>query len=336
MKKLNLRISFLIIIGVFLITFQSCRKDDQKETNKSTTTASQLNTNLNDGFNYINNPSTEVDEFCSKLSYMDPMAIKETLLELKNNHSNNAKATPQYWGIGLDYSVWKYNGSSWYQPNSAARLQNVQLGSMESNPPTNYGVWGIGLDNSVWKWSGSAWFQPNSAARLYSIAPFNNNTAIGIGGSGILFITYNGGLNWQYFGTKSGFINLSVGASNNIWGVTYNGSTTSLWYYNIDFNLWEPKFPPVQPYEVAARSTIGVYFSENVIGAKRFFRSTDGNNFIQPNTAARVYRSISAADDNIVCAIGSDNTPVNSINAGAGWGYLNPAARLWSVCVGYE
>jgi hypothetical protein len=267
----------------------------------------------------------------------DVKTLKSVLSDLGTTQNNKALS---YWGVGIDYRVWKWNGSSWGQPNPAARLRSVHLSSYGTNNGT--GVWAIGTDRHVWKWTGSCWDPVNSVRTITDLAPWDDTRALALepstGGNRVL-ITTNGGYTWSQVGTKTGFISISVGNSYNVWGIwSSNGNisgTKYLYKYNFNTNIWDYVPTPVSPTIAAAMFTDGVYINEYATPS-RVFRALDGVTFVQPNPAARIYSGLDAANDEIICAIGGSNHPVYSVNAGGVWDYLNYQAQLRSVNAGFE
>ncbi|MGD9494512.1 MAG: hypothetical protein AB7V36_14310 [Bacteroidales bacterium] len=268
----------------------------------------------------------------------DVKTLKSVLSDLGTTQNNKALS---YWGVGIDYRVWKWNGSSWGQPNPAARLRSVHLSSYGTNNGT--GVWAIGTDSHPWKWNGSYWTPVFPSGNFQDLAPWDDTRALAIhrnsSGNEVL-ITIDGGHSWSQLGAKTGFISISVGSSYNVWGVwcstpnNYSG-TKYLYKYNFSTNNWDYVPTPVSPTIAAAMFDDGVYINEYTTPS-RVFRASDGVTFIQPNPAARIYSSLDAANSDIICAIGWDTHPVYSTNSGGIWDYLNYQAHLRNVNAGYE
>lgn len=307
--------------------------------NKETLTPNQ---NIEDRKNH----KTEIDwSYMKSLPKYDENQLDQ---ELKKIDFDQKSSSVSVWGIASDNSVWKWNGASWGQPNSAARLAKVELSEYGGSGGNS--VWGIGVDNTIWKWNGTSWGQPNSAARAYSITAVSSEIAIVIGNGGTLFITYNGGLNWGYFTNISGITSISVGnsVSNFAWATQTNSN--KLLFFNTNSNQWETQNPlssNISQFDLLSERTL---VSENINisqvdalfskGAWYIEKTTnrvykyDGYNYTQPNPAARLYSICSGGDDSNLWGIGANNT-VWKWN-GTSWGQPNSAAHLKSVTVGYE
>lgn len=327
----------IVLVSIICFVFESCNNDDTPNPKSKIENQNIQSATAKDEMISFEDPTGEIKAFYNQLKPFDLSTFKSCFADLA--HQNPNAKSYQFWGTGSDNRVYRWNGSIWTEPNPAARLAYVEVSSYGSGTSTSStGVWGIGPDNRVYNWNGSYWTEPNPAARLYAIAPWDNTRALGIGSEGTLYITNNGGASWSLFGTKKWFVSISVGNSFNIWGITADNNQlpSKLWQYNIYTYGWDYKVTPVYPLRAAAMFTDGVYFFENTAGARKIYRSFDGINFTQPNPAAALYRSISAAGNDIVCGIGSSNTPYASYNSGASWNYLNSQAQLSRISVGYE
>lgn len=295
-----------------------------------------INPNQNNIDKESENKTTETD-----WSYMNSLPEYDEnkfLQEIKKINFNEKRSSLAVWGIANDNSVWKWNGASWGQPNSAARLAKVELS--EYSGTAGNGVWGIGVDNTIWKWNGASWGQPNSAAHAYSITAISSSMAIVIGDEGTLYITDDGGLHWGYFmdngNIAKGFTSISVGnsADNYAWGTrTINGLDKLVAYKPFLYSYkWEIQNPPSSEIaQVDALWNEGAWYIEKT--TNRIYKY-DGYNYTQPNPAARLYSICSGGDDYNLWGIGYNNT-VWKWN-GVSWGQPNSAAHLKSVTVGYE
>lgn len=310
-------------VSVFLLLF-SCNKINKNQVEKEEVSSEwkkQFVSNEKEEEQRFNLFKSECSEF--DMSHFDDVA--------KNINDARTKVSV-VWGIGSNNTVWKWNGSSWFQPNSAARLKFV-------NPSSSGGaVWGIGTNLTVWKWNGASWYQPNSNATLYYICSFDANVAIGMGYGGVLFITTNGGASWSYFTNINNVVSMSVGnfVTNTIWVTQYYNGSYRLLRYDYSSSSWIVVSTPVTPRHVSAMYAEGAYFLQN--GGYNIYKklSNTSGSFYQPNSNAGLLQVSPYGDDLHAWGIGPDDRIYHTNNGGAGWDEPNPAARLKNICAGYE
>lgn len=72
------------------------------------------------------------------------------------------------WAVGIDNKVYRFNGTTWVQPNPAAGLYSLSMSDEEV-------VWGIGGGGRVYKWNATSnsWDEPNPAAALSYVSSGN-------------------------------------------------------------------------------------------------------------------------------------------------------------------
>ncbi|WGH77010.1 hypothetical protein P8625_07705 [Tenacibaculum tangerinum] len=248
--------------------------------------------------------------------------IEELKRELEKLSHVASLRSGNVWGIGLSNHVYKWNGTYWYQPNTAARLKFVEVSKLNDGS-----VWGIGLNNHVYRWNGQHWYQPNTAARLYFISPQSSMVAFGIGGEGKLFITTNGGINWLRFTNVERATWISSGDFLHPLTIKIDDDKLS------QFNVFTSVFDAIiTPYTYGRRHS-----SMTVEGGLwsidwhyRVYKSLDGVSLLQPNPAARL-RQISSNNSDIAWGIDLENKVYKTENSGEWWFQPNSAARLQYV-----
>lgn len=241
--------------------------------------------------------------------------------------------TSQVWGTASNNRVYKWTGSYWSEPNPAARLKFVEVGSYGT------GVWGIGTDQRVYKWTGSYWHEPNPSAGLYGIAALSADIAVGIGNLGKLYITYNGGANWMSFTNITGVREISMGDYYNfLWATDMYGNFK---YFNSSTTSWElkanPSSAPIRDHSAmfgggvwtTHYNTITYLSGDTEIdwNSAEVHYSNDGINFWEPNPAAGLAR-ISSNGGTVAWGLGKENKVYKTNNIGASWFQPNTAARL--------
>lgn len=237
------------------------------------------------------------------------------------------------WGVGTDDRVYKWTGSYWHEPNPAARLRVVEVGS------NGTGVWGVGTDTRVYKWTGSYWHEPNPAAGLYDIAAMSADIAVGIGNMGKLYITYNGGVSWSAFTTINNINIVSMGDYYNfLWARDASGAFK---YFNTSTLSWETKPNPSSTAiikDISAMFGGGVwtahynsYYSGGEVvpdwDSAEVYYSNNGITFWQPNPAAGL-GCVSSSGGTVAWGIGKENKVYKTNNTGGSWYQPNLAARL--------
>ncbi|WP_341901858.1 hypothetical protein [Fluviicola taffensis] len=317
---------------LLLLLMASCHKVEDRALNKkSDVPQSDLTTEQFLDRAFKQKMSQAAIDYMSSRPQADPEEVKKHLNGETNGH-NKAAAV---WGITSNRQVWKWNGSSWFMPNSAAGLDWIDVSTQGG------GVWGIS-NTHIYKWNGTSWSEPNPAAGLYSISAISGSTAIGIGGSGIPFITLDGGLSWYYLGTMSSLNRLNAGDPNNTfaWGIQqYSPSSGSvsqrLVKYDLVTNTWTTVSTPTVPKWVDQTfSTDVCWYITNVTGSGSIYKGGGSISFFQPNSAAGL-AMVSSYDYFDAWGI-SSNRVFHTTDGGASWAEPNPAARLAFISAGYE
>jgi hypothetical protein len=306
-------------MAISVLILNSCGKDPiaVQQTENSQLESSPLVNEILHGSN----------EYMENLPQFDLSELPEVMKKMKEAHTKVAAV----WGIGSDNKVWKWNGSSWDQPNSAARLEFVDVSEYGG------GVWGTGSDQRIYKWNGSSWAEPNASARLYKVVAFDGTTALGIGGSGTLFITTNGGASWAYFTSITNVIDVSVGntVNNFCWIVQLNSGTYKLYNYDYPTSSWIYRATPNVPRTVAAIWAGGAWYLMNN-GYSIYRTTSNSGSFTQPNSSAGLLQISAYGDDLNAWGIGTSNRIFRTVNGGTSWTEPNTAARLAYVSCGYE
>lgn len=352
MKKKS---SLLILISICILS--SCNKETVTQNNDGIESNSENNKNLfglqtENDISFLNSKMSEAQsKYMASLPKFDIIKLKTIL---QKDHSEISKSTASTWAIGTNNLIWKWDGSSWYQPNSAARAIKVEVGK-------NGSVWAITNDHKVWKWDGSSWYQPNSAAGLYDITVLSNNIAIGEGDKGMLWITQNGGLSWDQFTSITGVTQLSTGnyGTNFLWVIAYVNNNPQLKYFDINTNQYVtlggvPNYynsngtwvarPAIynQTFKYIAADPVSgdqkCYLIENVTGLGRIYYAqgnpTNSMKIFEPNVNAKGIRPSSNGN---LWVIGGNGTPFISTDNGASWNYANVNANgLLSISSGWE
>ena len=304
-----------------LISLFACQQEEMSlENNEELKGASEITQITDDLDSKIKISAEEELAFMNSLSDFDSEAFALALEKEPQRISNN-RSIGEVWGIGSGRTVWKWNGTSWGQPNPAARLDIVEVAKNGENS-----VWGIGRGGSVWKWNGASWGQPNPAARLTRIAVHSSSIAFGIAQNRTLFVTANGGQNWAPFTNFQNASWISSGNYSNLLSVS--DTSGNLYRYELFPGVMEPVTIP-QNTAVISHATMfggGVWASEGNYG--NLYRSTDYVNFIEPNTNLTGVRVISTNAYSKAWAIRGGRTVWKTNNSGASWYQPNSAARL--------
>lgn len=276
------------------------------------------------------------------LATLTVLSVLSCKKEINNTTSNGSKgsgtnpisaekAASVVWGVGSSNRVYKWNGSSWDEPNPAAGLKTVSVGQDNSGA-----VWGLGTDNRVYRWNAvtNVWDEPSPGLGLTQIAAYSANVAWGIGTTNnALYKTTNGGLTWS-LQTKSG-IPVYAGAQNLISISTMNGGslvaiTESYKAYKL-VTSWTPiTLPSSQPNFSSISGFPGICWA---VGTDNKVYRFNGSAWVQPNPAAGLYR-LSMSDEEVVWGIGGGGR-VYRWNATLNiWDEPNPAASLTYVSSG--
>lgn len=317
----------------------SCQKVGEHASNKKDVPQSNQSTEefLENGLK--NKMSQATLDYMNSRPQADPEELRKHFSS--ESHLQN-KSGLAVWGLTSNRQVWKWNGSSWYMPNSAAGLDYIDVSN------DGGGVWGISSTH-IYKWNGTSWDEPNPAAGLYSISAVSGTTAIGIGGSGIPFITTDGGLSWSYLGSVSNLnqMNAVQSSSNSVALAvqTYAvGGTTSkrIMEYSTSTGTWAAVSTPTVPKWVdrnvwngtgPAFSYFGWYIT-NAVGSGSVYTNNPSGGFYQPNTAATL-SMISVLNKDNAWGL-SSNHVFQTTDGGASWTEPNTAARLVFISAGYE
>jgi len=273
---------------------------------------------LDEQFNEL---SEEDFAYMYALPEYDP---KELALALEKESQKNVqnRCSEQVWGIGAGRTVWKWNGASWGQPNSAARLDIVEV-----SKNCDGSVWGIGKGATVWKWNGASWGQPNPAARLIRISVHSSNIAFGVAKNKTLFVTTNGGQNWAPFTNFQNAYWISSGDYFNL--LTASNSSGELFKYDLFSYQMEPIMKPANT-SIGSHTTMfggGVWVVEGNYG--NVYTSVDYINYILPNSNNPNFNCISTNDSQKAWATSHLSRRVwKTTNSGVTWYQPNDAARL--------
>lgn len=239
------------------------------------------------------------------------------------------------WAIGYDGRVYRWNGSSWDEPNSAARLARVSVTQDNSGS-----VWGGGSDNRVYKWNGSSWDEPNSAIRMSKITASSANVAYAVGTDLNIYKTTNGGVSWTALSKTGlpvtsngiqGLISISCVINTNVMGVAYDNKA---YIYAPTTGTWSA-LASSQPNIIQISEGINTAWGIGAPGlvSQRVYKWTNGipAGWSEPNTAARMV-FISTSLDGDVWALGSDQR-IYKWN-GSSWDEPNSVARMVFISSG--
>lgn len=324
------KISILFLAGIVLV---SCHKEINTPTKKNQVTEQAVKSDLE---LFGEEMSAEQKAFMES----SPKVDLDLLNQILKQTDNGGTKTTQVWGVGTTKRVFKWNGVSWDEPNPAAGLDYIDV----SDDGT--AVWGIS-NTHIYRWNGTSWDEPNSAAGLYSISALNSQVAIGIGGSGIPFITLNGGSSWNYLGTMNSLKVLKI--SNNSLsglkcvGIRYWGTAAAyVAFYDASTNTWFNQPTAYAPlYVDCATPTSGsgtkfVYSPYSSNGYGVLYHNTIGN-----ASSSEYTNNVSMNLNHF--GINSTGTEIwgilnqhiyKSINSGTTWTEPNTAALLKQVSVG--
>ena len=283
----------------------------------------------------------------SGLSYMNSLPMFNKYELQKEVDKIKKKRSPEVvWCIGGTTGtecgrVFRWNGTSWDEPNAAARLCEISQGTYGS-------TWGLGGSHTsggrrIFKWNGASWDEPNPLASLYEIAAFSPLIATGIGGNGNIYVTYNGGANWAlYYSYPSG---------TELKEITMGGNSNFVYYIKDKHTVYEHQnmasppeallvsgiFDPLEQLTAYSESDNGVYSYSNSIN-DRLYKSEG-----VPPTPTVTYESfpykrildMGAVHENSVWAIGKYNKIYRSTDYGATWTEPNPAAGAYRITAGH-
>lgn len=276
------------------------------------------------------------------LTVMSLLSCKKEINHSISNESKGSvknpipteKAVSVVWGVGLDNRVYKWNGSTWDEPNPSASLKSISVGQDNSGA-----VWGLGTDNRIYKWNAATnvWTEPAPGFGLTQITAYSANVAWGIGTTNnALYKTTNGGATWA-LQTKSG-IPFYGGAQNLISistmdGVSLVAITEGKKAYKLmtSSTSWTPISPIAgQPNFLSISGSPSVCWA---VGTDYKVYRFNGMSWSQPNPAAGLYR-LSMSDEEVVWGIGGGGrvfkwNPTTNI-----WDEPNPAAGLNQVSSG--
>jgi len=281
---------------------------------------------------YSKNPVEEekrYNEYMAKLPHFDMKKLPALINKLNQSHSKSGVAI---WGVGAGNTVWKWDGSSWFEPNSAARLEFVNVSTYGG------GVWGVDINQHIWKWDGASWYEPNSLAQGYYITSFTDQVALGMGFGGTMYITQDGGQSWSLFSSIQNVRYMSVAntVDNFCWIVQLNSGTYKLFNYDYSLGTWNYQSTPVTPRYVSAIWAGGAWFLQNG-GYNIWKKNSNTGVFTQPNSSVVGLMQISAYGDDLhAWGVDPANRVWTTSNGGISWDEPNSAARLWTVSAGYE
>lgn len=310
------------------LTVTSCHKEAEQKAKSEVSSQPAMVTN-------------QPEMSAAQIAYMEssPQVDIQAIQKVLEKCQNQAVKSKQVWGISVTREVFKWNGSGWDEPNSAAGLDYIDVSN------NGDAVWGISQTH-IYKWNGAWWDEPNSAAGLYYISAIDANTAIGIGYNGTPYVTTNGGLSWGYLGTMSGLSCLNIGNESQKFavGVRYSGTSAQLVYYNLSTNTWSTQatnqhptwvdfVSPIQSNQTPAFYYIA-YNSLQAYGSIRWnaFGQTTSNELEPDPGAVLQYLSSTGSGDEVW---GISNSEIfKSVTACQSWTEPNPAARLKIISAG--
>lgn len=285
--------------------------------------------------------SNQPEMSAAQIAYMEssPQVDIQAVQKALEKCQNQVVKSKQVWGISSNRKVFKWNGSWWDEPNSAAGLDYIDVSN------NGDAVWGISQTH-IYKWNGAWWDEPNSAAGLYYISAVDANTAIGIGYNGTPYVTTNGGLSWGYLGTMSGLSCLNIGNESQKFavGVRYYNTNAQLVYYNLSTNTWSTQATKLHPtwvdfqFPIQSNQTSTFYYiaynSLNAYGSIRWNALGSPTNYeLEPAPGAVLQYLSSTGSGDEVWGI-SNSEIFKSVNYCHSWTEPNPAARLKIVSAG--
>jgi photosystem II stability/assembly factor-like uncharacterized protein len=231
------------------------------------------------------------------------------------------------WGVGPDGRVYRWNGSSWAEPNPAARLKQVSVSKQGG------AVWGLGPDGRIYRWNPktNSWEEPNPAAHLNQISNLSGVELWGVGANYQIFRTVNAGASWYEPTPSTHLKQVSIGKFDNIWGVTADNHI--LWF-NINTQSWEEPNPNASAYQIDAWTVDGAWAIGDATNF-RIFKTYNGLTWYEPNPKAGAHQ-ISGTDDLDAWALGADNRVFQTKNGGLIWSEPNPNAHLMQISIGFE
>jgi hypothetical protein len=244
---------------------------------------------------------------------------------------------PNLWGIGADSRVYRYNGNTWYEPNSGAGLYQISAGH-------DGGTWGIGANGRIFKYNGSNWFEPNASASLNKISAVSEMVAWGIGASGRVFYTNNGGTNWSEPNPNIHLKEISIGG--NIWGISLSNNIGQ-----IINNTWVPIVTTYQFKQISASDLNNCLWGigyDNQVYKSHWVQPVIGNGYYDPRSFDRVntsgiFSQVSIGPWESIgnttlretdWVIGDSYRLFKSTNGGLNWVEPNPGSGLAQISVG--
>ena len=260
------------------------------------------------------------------------------------SQSSQNRGVETLWGLGTDWNgnpeygrVFRWNGTSWDEPNPAARLFSISQGSYS-------GTWGLGGPHTagarrIFKWNGTSWDEPNPGANLYEIEALTNLVDLGVGGSGRMYITTNGGLSWSLYhsfdpSTIIHGLSVAVNNSNFAWLAR---DFNEVIYQSSDYATWTSRHTYGAPVYCTAADMLSsdAYILLNN-GALYRLQYVGGSVINTVNATAPSFLDMSSKEHGVIWGIGPDRRVYKSIDEGATWNQPNPAARLDKISVGFE
>lgn len=258
----------------------------------------------------------------------------------KPHASGSEKSTNYVWALGSDQRVYRWNGTSWDEPNAAARMYRISVSQDGSGA-----VWAIGGSNRIYKWNGTSWDEPNPSKVLSVVSAYSATVAWGVAITGTPFLTTDGGLNWTAISTTglpaSGILNVSV--SSQYYAVAI-GTDFRVYDYDPNSSSWSAvSAPATKVFSLSSVTTTG-----GAIGSSYWYVTADNTG----GSAFKVFRgpvetavtptanmymlaaSLPTLGASKVWAIGYDNR-VYRWN-GTSWDEPNTAARLASISSGWH
>lgn len=252
----------------------------------------------------------------------------------EKSHNYQKSVIPNVWALGYDNRVYHWNGASWDEPNSAARMVKIS-----ASPSSNGVVWAVGNYQKVYRWNGASWDLPNSGMALVEIAAVSHNEAWGVGNYNNIYRTVDG-VTWNLIPKTglpvvNGVQGLDKISSGRLGiatdGLIYSFNTkTQSWSLVSGQNSQDKKNcisgTSAGYWAIASYSTWSnpeVY--NNIVNSFGINTLTVSMIFVSSN-----FYTINEPQD--VWALGWDNR-VYSWN-GASWDEPNPAARMYFLSVG--
>ena len=323
-----------LIVFTFLsiaIATTSCQKKDTK--NESGMPAFKEMT-------YDEREATRPEPTQTQLAYMnslpmyDKAAFDKAIDKIENN--NTKKSLPIVMAIGGQQRIFKWNGSSWDEPNPAAHLWQVEA----SKNSGSGSVWGTSTNFHIFRWNGASWDEPNPNASLRLVVPMSNSVAYGIGTNLRIYVTINGGVSWSLFSALTSVTWMSVGGSSSQIYAISGATVSNLFKYSPTSGTFTTLNLGFRSDRVSTSSNGGAVYTTRIDpksgGGYNYtmYKNINNSGYVVTPFPNEVEIS-SSGDNSNLWTIGTGNNIYTSPVNGDWWIEPNTAARAIMITAGY-